>query len=156
MESDGQPLATPIEAAVLLRLGLIRTDDLPDLAARWLARDLVDTPAARMLAGHHRHDPRALEGLLAEALAEAQAEAPREPSSIAAIAIDYVTAHWRSDGDTRRAVSTLAWLGEADPAFDLGLFVGLHDEWNAGWGRQAADVEAEARTEIDVLLRAAE
>lgn len=67
MRSDGTPLPNLSETAVLHRLGLITTDQLPDLAARWLAADLVDTEAVRMLAGHDRHDPWALEQLLEDA-----------------------------------------------------------------------------------------
>jgi hypothetical protein len=46
MRSDGRALPDLTETLVLRPLGLIRTDQLPDLAARWLATDLS--------AGHRR------------------------------------------------------------------------------------------------------
>jgi len=49
------------ETVVLHRLGLLRSDDLPDLAARWLAADLADGESVRQLAGHDPHDPWGLE-----------------------------------------------------------------------------------------------
>ena len=58
MKSDGAALPDVAETVVLHRLGLVRSDDLPDIAARWLASDLVDTESVRMLAGadsHERH-----------------------------------------------------------------------------------------------------
>lgn len=152
MRSDGTPLPDLSETAVLHALGLVTTDQLPDLAARWLAADLVDTESVRMLAGHDRHDPWVLEQLLADALREAHAEAPREASLIEAVAVDYVTTRWRHDRNTAEAVAALAHLGETNTDFELGLFIGLDDEWNGGWGRLASDVKAAAELEIERLL----
>jgi hypothetical protein len=63
-----------------------------------------------------------------------------------------VTTTWRESGDTRWAVATLARLGETDPEFDLGLFIGLDDEWNGGWGRLEPKLKAEAMHELDRLM----
>ncbi len=153
MQSDGKPLPNLSEAAVLHDLGLIRTDQLPDLAARWLAVDLIDTEAVRMLAGHDSHDPAALEQLLADALREAQVEPPQEPALIESVVVEFVTTGWRYDGDTRGAVSTLAYVGETHLDFDLGLFIGLEDEWSGGWGRLAPDLKAAAEREIEGYLQ---
>jgi hypothetical protein len=152
MRTDGQALPDLCETAILHRLGLIRTDQLPDLAARWLAADLVDTPSTRILAGHDRHDPWGLEQLLADALTEAGASPATAPDAVQQVAVDWVTHTWRDDRDTRRAVTTLAHLGETFPDFDLGLFVGMDDEWNAGWGRLEADLKTEANKQINRLL----
>jgi hypothetical protein len=151
MRSDGKPLPNLTETALLHKLGLIRTDQLPDLAARWLAGDLIDTEAVRMLAGHDSHEPWALEQLLA-ALREAQVELPQEPALIEKVLVDYVATTWRHDRDTRRAVSTLAFVGETNSDFDLGLFMGLEDEWSGGWGRLAPDLKAAAEEEINGYL----
>jgi len=62
---------------VLHQLGLIRTDELPDLASRWLAADMVDTESVRILAGHTKHDPWALEHLLDLAAPRPVAGVPR-------------------------------------------------------------------------------
>ena len=50
------------------------------------------------------------------------------------------------------AITTLARLGETYPDFDLGLFIGLDDEWNGGWGRLEPDLKAAAEQEIDHIL----
>lgn len=152
MRSDGAPLPSLSETAVLHGLGLITTEQLPDLATRWLAADLIDTDSVRMLAGHDRHDPWALEQLLAAALREAHAELPQEPALIESVAVDYVTTRWRHDRNTPDAVATLARLGETHADFDLGLFIGFDDERNGGWGRLAPDLRAAAELEIERYL----
>ncbi len=152
MRSDGTPLPNLGETAVLHTLGLITTDQLPDLAARWLAADLLDSEVVRMLAGHDRHDPSSLEQLLEDALREADVEPPQEAVLIESIAVDYVTARWRHDRDTAAAVAALARLGETHDDFDLGLFIGLNDESNGAWGRLAPDLKAAAELEIERYL----
>lgn len=119
MRSDGRVLPDLAEAVVLHRLGLVRSDDLPDLAARWLAADLVDTESVRMLAGHDPNDPWMLEKLLADSVSEANASVPTNPADVQTDAIDWVTSTWRQLGDTPWAVSRLARLGETEPDFDL-------------------------------------
>lgn len=151
MRSDGEPLPDLAETVVLRRLGLVRSDELPNLAARWLASAVVDTESVRMLAGEDPHDPWTLERLLAEAVSEANVVVPSGNAEAQRIAVDWVTATWRGSGDTRWAVRTLAQLGETDPEFDLGLFVGLDDEWNGGWGRLEPDLRADAMRELDRL-----
>jgi len=152
MRSDGRVLPDLAETVVLYRLGLVRSDDLPDLAARWLATDLVDTEAVRMLAGHDPDDPWMLQKLLADSVSEAAVAVPSVASEVQDIAVAWVTATWRESGDTRWAVTTLARLGETDPDFDLGLFIGLDDEWIGGWGRLESDLRAAAVGERDRLL----
>jgi hypothetical protein len=70
MQNDGRVLPNLAETVVLQRLGLIRTDELPMVAARWLAADIVDTESIRLRAGHDPHDPWELERLLVEATDE--------------------------------------------------------------------------------------
>lgn len=152
MRSDGRALPDLTQTVVLRRLGLIRTDQLPGLAARWLAADMTDTPAARMLAGHDPSESWGLDQLLAEAAAEAGTSAPTDSAALEAIAVGWVTATWRDNHDTRAAIATLARLGETCPDFDLGLFIGLDDEWNGGWGRLEPDLKAAAEQEIDHIL----
>ncbi|HLK74595.1 MAG TPA: hypothetical protein VKU77_13200 [Streptosporangiaceae bacterium] len=140
------------QTIVLRQLGLIRTDQLPDLAARWLAADMTDTPATLMLAGHNPRDPWKLDQLLAEAAAETRTTAPTDLAVLQEIAVDWVTATWEDNHDTRTAIATLARLGVTHPDFDLGLFIGLDDEWNGGWGRLEPDLKAAAGQEIDHIL----
>lgn len=149
MKSDGEALPDLKEAYVLYRLGFVRSDELPDLAARWLAADLVDNESVRLLAGHDRHDPAILDALIGQAVADAEVNIPIEPGQLQAIAVDWVTTTWRHSGDTRWAVSTLARLGESYPEFDLGLWIGLDDEWSGGWGRLEPDLKAAAKSELD-------
>ena len=152
MRSDGAVLPDLIETVVLHRLGLVRSDDLPDIAARWLAANVVDTESVRMLAGEDPHDSWTLAQLLADSVAEANVTVASDPDAIQRIAVDWVTTTWRESRDTRWAVATLAHLGETSPEFDLGLFVGLDDEWTGGWGRLEPDLETEATRELDRLL----
>jgi hypothetical protein len=154
MRSDGRALPDLTQTLVLRHLGLIRTDQLPDLAARWLAADMTDSPSTRMLAGHNPNDPWGLDQLLAEAAAETGTTAPTGPASLQGIAVEWVTATWRDNHDTRAAVATLARLGETYPDFDLGLFIGLDDEWNGGWGRLEPELKAAAEQEIAHILNA--
>jgi hypothetical protein len=152
MRSEAGVLPDLVETVVLHRLGLVRSDDLPDLAARWLAMDLVDTESVRMLAGHHPGDAWMLEKLLEDSVSEANVVVRSGHEEAQAIAVDWVTSTWRESGDTHWAVSTLARLGETFPEFDLGLFIGLDDESNGGWGRLEADLKLAATSELDQLL----
>ena len=140
-----------VETVVLHRLLLVRSDELPDLAARWLASDLADTESIRLLAGHDRHDPWALEQLLADVASEADIDVPSDPDTVQEIAVGWISSTWRETQDTRWAITTLARLGETDPEFDLGLFIGLDDEWSGGWGRLDADLKQAAKRELSRL-----
>ena len=152
MQNDGRVLPNLAETVVLHRLGLIRTDELPMVAARWLAADVMDTESIRMLAGHDPHEPWELERLLVEATDEVGVTPPTDPVAEENIAVDWVTNNWREDRDTRAAVAVLARLGETRFDLDLGLFVGLDDEWNGRWGRLEPDLKADAELQLDFLL----
>ena len=134
---------------MLHRLLLVRSDEFPDLAARWLASGLLDTESVRELAGCDRHDPWALEQLLAESVSEANVDLPDDPITVRSVAVDWVTSTWRSTHNTRWAVATLARLGETHFDFNLGLFIGLNDEWGGGWGRSDADLDRAAAHELE-------
>ena len=153
MRHDGRVLPELAETVVLRLLGLVRSEDLPAIAARWLSADVVDTESVRILAGHDPHDQWKVERLLADSVFEADATVPSTPEEAQRIAVDWVTMTWRDVGDTLWAVATLAHLGESDPDFDLGLFIGLHDEWSGGWGRLEPDLKTEAAHELGRLAR---
>jgi len=125
---------------------------LPDLAARWLAAELVDTEAVRMLAGHDPNDPWMLDKLLRDSINEANVSVPSSPSVIEDIAVDWVASTWRETGETYWAVTTLARLAITEPGFDLGLFIGLEDEWGSGWGRSVPELVATAEAELEGRL----
>jgi hypothetical protein len=152
MQNDGCVLPSLAETVVLHRLGLIRTDELPMAAARWLAADGVDTESIRLLAGHDPHDPWELERLLVVAADAVRVIPPTDPAAEENIAVNWVTNNWREDRDTRGAVAVLARLGVTHYDWDLGLFVGLDDEWNSGWGRLEPDLKADAELQLDFLL----
>jgi hypothetical protein len=137
---------------VLHRLGLMRTDELPMVAARWLAADLVDTESIRLLAGHDSHDPWELERLLVDATDEEGVTPPTDPAAEENIAVDWVSNNWREDRDTRAAVTVLAQLGVTHYEWDLGLFIGLDDEWAGRRGRLEPDLKAEAELQLDFFL----
>ncbi|KRF22671.1 hypothetical protein ASG91_14775 [Phycicoccus sp. Soil802] len=137
------------ETFVLYRLGFVRTDDLPDLAARWLAADVEDGDSVRLLAGNDPHDPAMLDTLIGDSVSEAGVIIPSDSTNLRDIAVDWVTSTWRHTDDTRWAVSTLARLGETYPGFDLGLWIGLDDEWNGEWGRLDPDLKAAAKNELN-------
>src|SRR4051812_26076149 len=105
------------ETILLHEHGLIFSDELPWLAARWLAADLVDTDSIRMLAGHDPQDAWGIAELLAASVAEASVGSPLEEAQRQQVAVDFVTTKWRLDRDTRKAVRTLAWLSETKPGF---------------------------------------
>jgi hypothetical protein len=102
-----------------------------------------------MLAGHNPGDPWRLDQLLAEAAAETGTTAPDDPAALQAIALDWVASTWRDNHDTRAAIVTLARLGETHLDFDLGLFIGLDDEWGRGWGRLESNLRAAAEREFN-------
>ena len=75
---------------------------------------------------------------------------PSDPSAVQEIAVDWISRTWRQTQDTRWAVTTLARLG--DPEFDLGLFIGLDDEWSGGWGRLDVDLDQAAKQVLGRLF----
>jgi hypothetical protein len=152
MPSDEPFLPNPAEALVLHQQELLLTDELPDLAARWLASDLTDTDNVRMLAGHDRHDPWGLEALLRDVVEETGMGVPDTPAQRQRIAVAWVTSRWQDTRDTRWAVGTLAHLGQVDPDLDLGLFIGLDDEWSGCWGRDEASLREYTEDELRRLL----
>jgi hypothetical protein len=152
MRSDGKALPDLAEAVVLHQLDLVSSDQLPGLAARWLALDVVDTESIRRLAGENSRGRWTIEQLLVESVSEADVAVPSDGAEAQRIAVDWVTTMWRESKDTRWAVGTLASLGERNLDFDLGFFIGLNDEWHGGWGRSQPDLWAEAEGELRRLL----
>lgn len=61
---------------------------------------------------------------------------------------------WPRRGVSREMGAGLCDPGSADAGSGVrpGLFIGLDDEWNGGWGRPEPDLEAEAVQELDRLL----
>lgn len=146
--SDEPFTPDPAEAVVLHEQELLLSDELPDLAAHWLASEALDTGTVRMLAGHDPHDPWGVESLLAQVVEEAGLAVPNGPEQRQRIAEAWVTSRWHNTGDTRWAVGTLARLGQVDPRLDFGLFIGIDDEWSGCWGRDEASLRELAENEL--------
>ena len=124
MRSDGRALPDLTQTLVLRQLGLIRTDQLPDLAARWLAADMTDSPSTRMLAGHNPANPH---GCPTSCCPKAQQkpgpphpQTPQYRSQSPSIGSPQPGATTTTPGSHRYP----AGLGETYPDFDLGLFIG--------------------------------
>jgi len=88
-----------------------------------------------MLAGHNPRDLWKLDQLLAETAAETGTTAPTDLAAPARNRRRLGHRNLEDNHDTRAAIATLARLGVTYPDFDLGLFIGLDDEWNGGWGQ---------------------
>lgn len=153
MRWDGEALPDPMEVQVLRSLELIRTDALPSIAARWLASDVIDSDAVRDLAGHQPNDIWGLAALLDEVITDYAAPVAADAESQERLAVEWVAQTWRTNGDTRAAIATLARLGAAHPEFDFGPFIGLDDEWTGNWGRLPADLERASVDELLLVLR---
>jgi hypothetical protein len=148
MHWDEEVLPTPVETVVLHDFLLVLSDALPDLAARWLAADIADSPAVRALAGADPRDPWTVEELLSASIEELDAVVPATTGERRAIAIEWVARTRLRTRDTRQAVRTLSQLALANPALPLRLdeFIGLEDEWGdlGTWGRTREELEAQA------------
>ena len=155
MISDGYVLPDPAEAAVLVEVGLVRTDELPGLAARWLAADVADTGACRMLAAHDRSDSWGLRDLLSDVLDEGEVDTATGVAKERAIIGEWVARRSLEDLDVRAAVRLLAGVGEARPELALGAFVDVDDEWRGGYFRSSAQLEQDAQAELRTFLEAA-
>lgn len=84
---DGDALPDPAETPVLHNFGLVRSNELPNIAVRWLVADLVDRESVRMLAGHDAHDPWGLEQLPMGSVSEAHLTVPSSPDQQRRIAV---------------------------------------------------------------------
>ncbi len=157
MRWDEDVLPTPVETVVLHDFLLILSDALPDLAARWLAADVADSPAVRALAGADPRDPWNVEELLSASIDELHATVPASMGERRAIAVEWVARTWLRSRDTRQAVSTLSRLALTNLDLPLRLddFIGLDDEWTdlGTWGRTRAELEARATQLLTGFLR---
>jgi hypothetical protein len=93
----------PDEAAAQFRFGLLRPEDLPDLAASWLAVDL-DTPALRQLAGESALERVSIRELWAQTCEELGLPAATDDEVTRLRAVRDLLLRWQAGGFDRLAV----------------------------------------------------
>jgi hypothetical protein len=135
----------PGEGAALRQLGVLRTDELPMLAAQWLVE--LDSPALRRLAGLDESDGWLIDQVWPEVLADlGVATAAGEQAWD--LAITFLVGSWRAGDRT-----TLDVLREVIRAYidndylryapEAGHLYDLDDELDGGRGRPRREVLAE-------------
>ncbi|MEV6561700.1 hypothetical protein AB0M22_38685 [Nocardia sp. NPDC051756] len=135
-------------------------DELPWWAAQWLVEG-HDGPALRELAGLNERDPRAVGDLLPEAMAEMGIALPA--NDIDATNVLFCDLAWRclsgqlDERQVGQKVTEVLAVTNYDSAathLPLGQLYWIEDEWQAGWGRPAAELEAEVRKQCTAQLAA--
>lgn len=167
----GHEVPTPELVAAWLALGCLAPERVPVWAAFWLA-DGKDGEALRELAGTSGRDPREVRDVLPAALREAGVDVPSPDD------LDNVSRHriraWAAV--VYRDLARLCLNGRASPrwvvrkvmeivgdngyddavtASPVGGLFALDDEWGAGWGRTAAELEEVVRAACREELTAA-
>ncbi|GAA4265174.1 hypothetical protein [Frondihabitans peucedani] len=157
MHWDGDVLPTPPETVVLHDFLLVLSDALPDLAARWLAADVADSPSVRSLAGASPRHPWIVEGLLASTVDELGLDVPTTTRERKAVAVEWVARDWLRNRDARQAIGLLSHLAEMNLDLYLGLdeFIGLAEEWDfpGDWARDREELESRAGQLLTGFLR---
>jgi hypothetical protein len=146
MDWDGEILPNPPETVVLHDFLLVLSDALPDLAARWLAADVADSPSVRALAGADPEDPWIVEGLLASTIDELDLDVPTTTRERKAVAVEWVARNWLRTRNTRQAIGLLSHLAEMNLDLHLGLdeFICLAEAWDfpGDWARDREELES--------------
>lgn len=146
---------TPSQAAALRQLGLLRSDELPLIAAHLLIN--LDTPALRQLAGLAGSDTWLIDRVWPEALDElgvADLDSQQAWKIAVVFLVDALHAGDRSAEEVLRAVARFfvengypSWAPEASHIY------GLEDELDGRWGRTRDAVLADA---VEVLAELAD
>jgi hypothetical protein len=111
-------------------LGLLRSDELPGVAADALEAG-IDTPSLRILAGEHHPDVGELDRLFTGALAESQLEMPGRPAAIMMAARYYAERVVSGNMSPIKGASAMSWyLSTIEEAPEsLQVFRGLASEY---------------------------
>jgi hypothetical protein len=139
-------IPNPEQGAALRQLRMLRTDEVPMLAAHWLAD--FDSPMLRRLAGLSASEGWLIDQLWPEVLADLgvnEASGEQEWD----LAISFQLAAWRSGERTTTDVMSQvirAYIENDYPRYapEAGHLYGLDDELAGEWGRAHEDVLAEA------------
>jgi hypothetical protein len=149
---------SPRAVAVWLALDVLTVERAPWWAAQWLA-DGHDGQALQELAGLDGKDSRAVRDLLPEALAEMGVELP--PTYLAAATESFhdlaeMLVSRRADPQQvlRRVEQIIVQTQYDDDVrkLPLGRLYGVGDEWEGGWGRTPAELEAEVEARCSEQL----
>jgi hypothetical protein len=146
---------TPPEAAALRELGMLRSDELPMIAANWLVDR--DTPALRRLAGLDESDAWLIDKVWADVTAELNVESVSTEAAWQ-LAMTHEIAAWRAGEKStvdvlREVVRFYIDNGYPKWAREAAHLYGLEDELDGSWGRKPDDVLAEVGRTLDELER---
>jgi hypothetical protein len=152
-------IPSAFEAAALVRLGMLRSDDLPMLAAHLLIN--VDAPALRRVAGLDKSDGWLIDQVWPEAMGELGVP-DLSPEEAWDLAMTYQIASWRAgEKSTVEVIRTVVrfYIDNDYPRWapEAGSLYGFEDELDGGWGRKPDEVLAEAGetlNELDHRIRA--
>jgi len=128
---------SPAKAAALRSLGLLRTDEIPMLAAHWLVE--YDSPALRRLAGLDTTDGWLIDRMWPEVLADLRVEVIRGEQAWD-LAFSFQLAAWRAGERSLSEVMSVAiraYIESDYPEYppEAGWLYGLDDELQGDWGR---------------------
>jgi hypothetical protein len=143
-------IPSPSQGAALRQLGMLRTDEIPLLAAHWLEK--LDSSAVRQIAGLNGPEGWLIDQLWPEVLTDLGVH---EVSSEKGwdLAMAFQLAAWqageRSTGEVMSHVIR-AYVENDYPGYlpEAGYLYGLDDELGGGWGRASEDVLADARSTL--------
>jgi hypothetical protein len=149
-------IPSPDEAAALAQLKMLRSDELPMVAAYLLVS--ADSPALRQVAGMSKLDGWLIEQVWPQAMSELGV-ADLSDEAAWDLAMSYQIASWRGgERSTLDLIRTVVrfyiendypkWAGEA------GTLYGIEDELDGGWGHSREDLLKEAASALDALDRA--
>lgn len=146
------------EAAALRLLGLLRSDELPSVAAHLLVD--LDTPALRRVAGLDPSDVWLIDNVWREAVAELGV-GESDPEQAWAVAARYLVESYRTGErlglEILRAVARLyVEIGYPAWAPDAAHIYVLEDELDGGWGRSPGDVITDAIQSLERFSRGAD
>lgn len=160
----GDDVPSPALVAAWSELDVLRTESVPMWAAHWIVAG-YDGENLVHLAGLHGDDPNDVRDMLPQALAECGAAVPGTKVVAAAVvfadlASVYLSGRASEEWILQKVYEIISRSGYLIEAMDLplGELFGIHDEWDAGWGRTnealtvAIRKACEAQVQTDPIL----
>ncbi|KAB2352222.1 hypothetical protein [Actinomadura rudentiformis] len=147
----GRKIPSPRLVAAWLKIDNLAAERVPLWAAHWIA-DGHDGEALRTLAGLDGSDTREVRDVLPAALNDARAPIPDDlRSAVNAVYDDLAALHLADQVDAEWLIAQVEQFMVSSDWHDayheppLGSLYGLHDEWEAGWGRPRNELAALVR-----------